>query len=201
MSKPAIKVLSDRSGSMHSLQRSATEAIAGFISERKAIGDNPWISLSEFDTKYDIVYPFTRINDVLAYTLVPRGGTALNDAIASAVKEIDEFRPGKPRDRYLVIMTDGMENASTEHTKASIKSLLEDRQAKGLKVIYLGANQDAIAVAAEYSIPESSSMEWSGGSGLKSAISGSSFLSSSPQAYSRGFTYDMRERSLSDDQD
>jgi hypothetical protein len=44
-----------------------------------------------------------------------------------------------------VISTDGQENASTEHKRATIKALLDERQKQGWLVLYLGANQDAFA--------------------------------------------------------
>src|ERR1700691_3255778 len=119
MTKPAIKILVDRSGSMYSMRKSANEAIAGFIAERKTVVDSPWVSLSEFSSTYSVVYPFRYIDDASPYNMVASGMTALNDAIAKAVQELADFKPGKPRDRYLVIMTDGEENYSKEHTRAS----------------------------------------------------------------------------------
>ena len=44
----------------------------------------------------------------------------------------------------VVIITDGMENASTEFTKAKVKELISEKQEKaGWDFIYLGANIDA----------------------------------------------------------
>lgn len=187
MSRPAIKILVDRSGSMASVT-DASKAIQGFIDERRTQNDNPWISLSEFDDVYNVVYYFQSITNTPEYVLKPRGSTALNDSIAQAVKELDEFRPGKPRDKYLVIMTDGYENASREHTKESVKKLLEDRQAKGLKVVYLGANQDAVSVAQSYAIPTHAAMTWRGGHGAKMSMTRAAGMSVSSLSYAQGFT-------------
>lgn len=160
MKKVAIKLLVDRSGSMVSMS-GAAQAINSFVKERKAEKDlKQKISLSQFDTAYELVYPFMDIENAPLYLLAPRGGTALNDAIASAVKELDEYKPDKERERFLVIMTDGEENSSKEHTTEGIKKLLDDRREKGWHIIYLGANQDAIKVAADYGIAESSAITY-----------------------------------------
>lgn len=196
MAKPAIKILVDHSGSMASMPN-ASQAIEDFIKERRNVGD-AWLSLSEFDDKYNVVYEFQSIANTPKYTLQPRGMTALNDAIAKAVKELDEFKPGKKRDRYLVIMTDGYENASVEHTKETIKKLLEDKQAEGLKVIYLGANQDAVKVAADYSIPSFAAITYTKG-GLATATADSAWLTSSPVMYRSGFSAKTRNAAIAED--
>ncbi len=193
MTKVLIKVLVDRSGSMSDGQKSATEAIASFIEERKSAGGKQKISLSQFDEAYEKVYDFTDLESAPAYTLVPRGFTALNDSIAKAVADLAAYKPDKARDRWLIIMTDGLENASKEHTKESVKALLEEKQALGWHVVYLGANQDAVKEAFKYGISEGKSMTYDVGHS-KSAIRGVSFMMSSPNGYK--FTEDDRSRSM-----
>jgi len=82
------------------------------------------------------------------HNYVPRASTPLLDAIGHAVADIDkvELRPNEKVG--LVILTDGHENASTEHTKDTIRKLLTDRQDnKGWLVTFLGADIDAFAEA------------------------------------------------------
>jgi hypothetical protein len=88
-------------------------------------------------------------------TYVPRAGTPLLDAIGRAVAEIDNTQL-RPKEKIgLVILTDGFENASTEHTKDSIRKLLTDRQDnKGWLVTFLGADIDAFTDAAQIGIKE-----------------------------------------------
>jgi len=189
MTKVAIKLLVDRSGSMLTGKRSAEDGIQSFIDGRKDEGGKQKISLSEFDTEYDQVYDFTDIALAPKYTLVPRGFTALYDSIAKAVKDLEEYKSDKERDRWLIIMTDGLENASKEHTKNSIKELLESKQAQGWHVVYLGANQDAIAEGFKIGVSEGSSLTYdvnSSGSALKSVA----YMMSSPTSY----TFSARDR-------
>ena len=79
---------------------------------------------------------------------VPRASTPLLDAIGHAVAEIDKVTLRAGEKVGLVILTDGLENASKEHTKDSIRKLLVDRQEnKGWLVTFLGADVDAFADA------------------------------------------------------
>ena len=48
----------------------------------------------------------------------------------------------------LAIMTDGLENASREYTKETLKTLLDRKQKEeGWLVLYLGAGHDAVRAA------------------------------------------------------
>ena len=46
----------------------------------------------------------------------------------------------------MLIITDGMENASTECTKDSIKALIKSKEVEGWTFAFLGANIDSFAV-------------------------------------------------------
>lgn len=72
------------------------------------------------------------------YELVPRGMTALLDAVGRAINETGERlakmdeadRPGLV---VFVVMTDGLENSSKEFSKATIKEMIERQQQKRLQ--------------------------------------------------------------------
>jgi hypothetical protein len=86
---------------------------------------------------------------------VPRASTPLLDAIGYAVAEIDKEQPRDGEKIGLVILTDGFENASKEHTKDSIRKLLTDRQDnKGWLVTFLGADVDAFTEAGAIGIKD-----------------------------------------------
>lgn len=57
--------------------------------------------------------------------------------------EVDPDADGKV---LAVILTDGMENSSTEVTHAQVAAMIRDREGEGWTFIYLGANQDTWAV-------------------------------------------------------
>lgn len=58
-------------------------------------------------------------------------------------------------------MTDGLENASTDHTWAQVKEMVEHQETVyGWNVVYLGANQDAIKVGAQLGVRHGSSLTY-----------------------------------------
>jgi hypothetical protein len=88
--------------------------------------------------------------------IIPRGGTALNDAIYRGLSHIK----GR-EDALVVIITDGGENASTEiRDKAKVKERIEKLIDQGVQFQYLSANIDAFEDAASYAIPKMSTQSF-----------------------------------------
>jgi hypothetical protein len=83
----AIAVLMDRSGSMMSIKDEAEGALRGFIEDQAGQPGRCTIRLAEFDNTYNTVYRSVPIASAPDYTLVPRGMTALLDAIGRLVTE------------------------------------------------------------------------------------------------------------------
>ena len=48
---------------------------------------------------------------------------------------------------FVVVITDGMENASSRYTYAQVRAAVEKHRAEGWKFLFLGANIDAVAKA------------------------------------------------------
>lgn len=161
-----VVVVLDRSGSMSSTKTDAEGGLNTLIEEqKKGVGDVNF-TLIQFDDVYEVVYDGVPIKDVKPFTLVPRGWTALHDAIGKAVnttgerlaKMKEEDRPGLV---YLMIITDGGENSSKEFTKSKIKEMLERQQNEySWKVDFLGSNQDGFAEGTSMGI--NSSFTYSG---------------------------------------
>ena len=77
----------------------------------------------------------------------PRASTPLLDAVGHGVTVLDKRKEPGARS-ILAVMTDGLENASREYTKETIKALLDRKQREdGWLVLYLGAGHDAWAQA------------------------------------------------------
>jgi uncharacterized protein YegL len=148
-----VIVVLDRSGSMASCQQEAENGVNHFINEQKKHEGECVFSLVQFDTEYEFVHRGVAVASVPKFQLVPRGMTALLDAVGRAINETGERlskmdesdRPGLVA---FVIVTDGQENSSHEFTKAQVKEMIERQQNEyQWQFTFLGANQDAFAEA------------------------------------------------------
>ena len=148
-----ITLVIDRSGSMQARREDAEGGVNAFIEKQAEEPGEAVLTLLQFDTEYELVHSGVPVQDVPAYQLVPRGATALLDAVGRAINETEMRLSGmKKKHRHglvvFVINTDGLENSSKEFTKAQIKEMIEHQQ-KQYKwhFTFLGANQDAFAEA------------------------------------------------------
>ena len=149
--KVIVNVVLDRSGSMNSTRESTIEGYNEYIQGLRADKDSEyWVTLTQFDApmtvpELTITYADRALADVPALSAAeyqPRGNTPLYDAIGECVRRVD----AKDRAVIVLIITDGMENASTEFTKDSVKALIKQKELKGWTFAFLGANIDSYAV-------------------------------------------------------
>ncbi len=153
-----VTVVLDRSGSMQSCRNDAEGGLNAFIEEQKKHPGETLFTLVQFDTEYEFVHKGKPIREVGPCELVPRGATALLDAVGRAIAETGERlaampEPDRPGLVVFVIVTDGEENSSKEYTKPQIKEMIERQQNDyKWKFSFLGANQDAFAEAGDIGI-------------------------------------------------
>jgi hypothetical protein len=162
----AVMLVVDRSGSMHKIRESAQDAINEFIASQRAADGRRTIRITQFDDAIETVCVSTDAANVPPFELIPRGMTALLDAIGFSLTEFgkelaamsEQERPGAV---VFAIMTDGFENASVEHDWDWIKEHLQRQQDEfGWKVLYLGANQDAFHIADQLGVPRGQTMTY-----------------------------------------
>lgn len=135
-----VYILLDRSGSMAGLWDEALGSINSYVAKLKK-KDN--VFLSAFDNEYEVVRDCKAEGwgDITNDDLQPRGMTALYDSCGKIMAKAEEDGAKKT---ILVVMTDGHENASREHSQASIKARIKQFEDKKWEVIFLGANFDAV---------------------------------------------------------
>ena len=135
-----ITAILDASGSMSNL---AAETISGFnqfIDEQKALPGDAALTLAVFSspTNYDLVYdavPLQSITPLTKNEYSPGGYTALHDAICLTVDSVgaklsalqEEERPSKV---LVLIMTDGLENASRTFHAEDVKERITHQTEK-----------------------------------------------------------------------
>jgi hypothetical protein len=155
-----IVVVLDRSGSMGSISKSTVEGFNTFLNEQKNAEGEAFMTLIQFDDRYEVNYKSMPIKDVPELiereTFIPRGSTALYDSVGKAINELQT-----DRDVVFVIITDGQENASKEFKSEAIKKMIETLESENKwKFIFLAANQDAIMTGGSIGIKAGSSMTW-----------------------------------------
>lgn len=170
-----LYVLLDRSGSMQSIKSDTEGGFAALIEQQRSAPGRCLVTLAQFDNVYEVVYAGKDLADVPALDLQPRGSTALLDAMGTLITTAggelaataEDRRPGTV---IVVIMTDGLENASREYTSAAVKALVEQQTDQySWLFTYLGANQDAIAVGRGLGVHAERSLTY-GGAGTRSAM-------------------------------
>ena len=156
-------IILDASGSMYSIRN---EAIAGVVETIQTIRtaqdeneDNEQLfSLVVFNGKHiATVYdrmPITKVSDFNEQDYQPTDNTPLYDAMGNSITNLNRYI--NENDNVLVtIITDGYENASVEWNHQRVFQLVEDLKKKNWLFTYIGANQDALAVARDMGIDHS----------------------------------------------
>lgn len=148
-----ITLVVDRSGSMAQIKEDAEGGVNTFVSEQATAPGEVLLTLLQFDTAYEFVHRGIPIRDVPKFKLVPRGMTALLDAVGRAINETGErlaqmAEQDRPGLVIMVVVTDGLENSSKEFNKSQINEMIERQQNQySWHFTFLGANQDAFSEA------------------------------------------------------
>lgn len=151
----------DKSGSMHGLQQDTLGGYNGMLEKQRELDGECRITTVLFNHESSIVHDRANLRDVSPMTdeqYQPSGYTALLDTIGMAINRIGNVQKNSPPQQragkvMVVIITDGLENSSREFSLSHIRRMVERQQQRfGWEFIFLGANIDAIDVAASYGI-------------------------------------------------
>ncbi len=161
-----IAFILDRSGSMQPVTEAAISGFNQFLhdqQEAETAGDGlARLTLVQFDDQYEVPInnlPISEVVDLDTTTFVPRGSTALLDAIGRTLDAFGNRIQGLPESQrpdqvIFAIFTDGWENSSVTYSWLDIAGKIRHhREQDGWQFLFLGANQDAIATAAQMNIP------------------------------------------------
>ncbi len=156
-----IAFVLDRSGSMQSVAHAAITGFNDFLRDQQAAEGLARLTLVLFDVEYLVLADHLPVQEIVALnsdTYVPRNSTALLDAIGETIERIgkrlektpEADRPGKV---IVAILTDGLENSSEKFTWKDVAKMIKHQtDAYQWEFLFLGANQDAIATAANLNI-------------------------------------------------
>ena len=144
-----IIFLLDKSGSMWSVKEDTIGGFNQFIEDQKKLPGEAIFTFITFDTGYNKITEGTLLESVEPLndqTYAPSGGTALFDAVNSAIADTIKRHEALPADKtpgkvMLEVLTDGDENSSTEVRDVKIISeMVKEREKAGWEVAFLGAD-------------------------------------------------------------
>lgn len=159
----------DRSGSMQSLTDDTIGGFNSLIEKQRGEEGECVVSTVLFDSRSTVLHdrvPLSEMKPMTRSDYVPRGNTALIDAIGGAVKHIGNVHKyareeDVPCHTMFVIITDGMENASRLYTADKVKPMIERQKERyGWEFIFIGANIDAVETAKDFGISEDRAVDY-----------------------------------------
>ena len=206
-----IVVVLDRSGSMQGIKDDTIGGFNSFLAEQKKLKGKAEMSLVLFDDQYDVIFEKVDIQDVKDLneaTFVPRGMTALLDAIGKTINSTyGDIKSSKKKDRpeqvIFVVVTDGYENHSKEFSKGAIFNMITEMKEKNKwEFMFLGANQDAIETGGQYGFASGSSLSYAANE--KSVSTSYALVSEKVGTFRstgkmKDFTDDQRKDSMGED--
>ena len=143
MKKKKIKdivFLLDRSGSMYSFTEDTIGGYNNYLEKERKI-NNSRITTILFDDEYEVLHDrinIKEVNNITKKEYYTRGCTALYDAIGKTITKLDNQKTDKV---LFIITTDGLENASKEYNKNTIRKMIKNHN--NWEFIYIGANIDS----------------------------------------------------------
>ena len=177
-----IVAILDRSGSMETIRNDAIGGFNTFLREQQELPGDADMTLIQFDNEYEVVrarVPLRDMKPLTVHSYVPRGGTALFDAIGRTLNE-QRIALGDGARVVVTILTDGEENASREFTREQIAALVKKCEGNGWRFVFLAANQDAFAA----------------GRGMGVSVNTTSNFAATGKGVMRGFAYASQSTQL-----
>ena len=145
-----LNIILDRSGSMSSIAPDITGGIQSFLKKEKESGDDTKVSLYQFDDIYETIFIDKLITEDINIPLVPRGTTALLDAVGKTMASVGEKLDKLPEDErpnrvLFLVITDGAENSSREFSFEDVKkNIKHQRETYAWDFVFLGTTEDAL---------------------------------------------------------
>jgi Mg-chelatase subunit ChlD len=196
----------DRSGSMESIRTDMEGGITSLIADQKQGSGTCLVTLAQFDSDYEILHNAVPAAEFCDYRLIPRGTTALLDAIGRTIGEVDAQindlpKHSRPGQVLFAVITDGLENASTEWSHDQVMAAVKSHVDAGWQFTFLGANQDAIQEGGRLGVVRDASLTYDATPDASRAamesLSASVTRVRGAQAEQLLFTDDERRRSAS----
>lgn len=156
-----LVMILDRSGSMYGLEADTIGGFNSMIEKQKKEEGEAYVSVILFDDVCEVIYdrvPVGQVEPMTEKQYYVRGCTALLDAAGQSIHHIVNVHKyareeDVPEKTMFIIITDGMENASSVYSYERVKEMIEHEQEKyHWEFLFLGANIDAVKEASRFGI-------------------------------------------------
>jgi hypothetical protein len=165
MSRVEMVFIFDKSCSCFGTEYETVKGFNEIIKAAKIQKYDDYVTTVLFDETKEIIYDRKPINDVKLFSYVADGlATAIYDAIYSQIKAVERSQRNdneKLSNTLVVIMTDGIDNASIRFSLSDTKSLIKSKINDGWKFLFLGTMQDAKKLAKSMGIKEENAENYS----------------------------------------
>lgn len=149
-----VHILLDETGSMSGMKQEAIDGVNEYLDKIADVSadEDVTVSLTKFDSNgfrpLMEEVPVGQAIRLNAENYNPDAMTNLFDAIGYVVTQtgVVQKRMTKTFDQvpvFVLIVTDGHENASHELDRSAVNSLIKEHEGKGWTFLYVGASQDA----------------------------------------------------------
>jgi hypothetical protein len=164
-----ITLVLDRSGSMQSVRDDAVGGFNAFLEQQRKLPGRATLTLIQFDDIFEEVFrgkPVAEVPLLDGDTFIPRGSTALYDAVGKSAAETLEYVRGldeekRPAQVIVAVLTDGQENASKEYTYKTVRSVLDEFNGKpGWEILFLAADMAVVKDARRLGVAGKGSLHY-----------------------------------------
>ena len=161
-----VTFLLDRTGSMQSIKDDTIGAFNAYLDKlQKKAAESSSRSSSSNSIGIDKICvnrPVAEVAPLTDETFQPRASTPLIDAAYATIEAVGEAvakRENEPK-VVICIQTDGLENASTEHTWADLDLLIKEKSELGWQFNFMGAGIDAYEQGRQMGIPAAATVSY-----------------------------------------
>lgn len=166
-----ISIVLDRSGSMNQIRDDIVGGFNEFLRKQRETEGEARVTLAQFDSQdpFEILIDgaaLGRVPDLDPEAYEPRSMTPLYDAVGRMIVRIDSEIARRSdlelpeEDQVVLIVTDGLENASTDFTRRQVFDMVSERQERGWVFVFLGADQDVYAEGQKVGVAAGNRAAW-----------------------------------------
>jgi hypothetical protein len=156
---------------MKSIAEDVVGGFTEFLRQQRETEGEARLTLVQFDSEdpFEILIdgiPLREVTDLDRHAYQPRSLTPLYDALGRMMVRVDGEVTARAEagldaeDQVVLIITDGLENASSEFNRSRVFDMVSERREQGWVFVFLGADQDAYAEGEKVGVSAANRIAW-----------------------------------------